>query len=158
MVGEVKVFAGITAPTAHVFCNGQLLPVALFPELFSVIGNTFGGDGVIDFAVPDLRGRVVKGANTPTNLNTPSGSNTALLSVDNLPPHKHNVVLEVNTDIAITNEGGGNVLGQGGNIFNTSPVEPGEELGGVKETSVGQGTAFSVENPNIKLNYIIQVM
>ena len=42
--------------------NGQLLPISQFPDLFNLIGTTYGGDGVTDFALPDLDGRTVIGA------------------------------------------------------------------------------------------------
>lgn len=59
--GVVEQFAGATPPTGAVWCYGQLLNVADEPELFAVLGTTFGGDGVTTFGVPDLRDRVAIG-------------------------------------------------------------------------------------------------
>lgn len=59
--GVVEQFAGSTPPTGAVFCYGQLLNVADEPELFDVLGTTYGGDGVDTFGLPDLRDRVAIG-------------------------------------------------------------------------------------------------
>ncbi len=46
------------APQGWALCNGQLLPISQNTALFSLLGTTYGGDGVSTFALPDLRGRV----------------------------------------------------------------------------------------------------
>ncbi len=67
-LGQVVEFAGSTAPAGWAFANGQLLPINAFPALFAVIGTTYGGDGLTDFALPDLDGRTVVGAKSPSRL------------------------------------------------------------------------------------------
>ena len=49
------------APIGWALCEGQLLPIAQYTPLFSLIGTTYGGDGVHNFALPDLRGRMPLG-------------------------------------------------------------------------------------------------
>lgn len=56
-VGQITMSASTIEPQGWVFCDGQLLQVASFPSLFSVLGSVYGGDGVTTFAVPDLRNR-----------------------------------------------------------------------------------------------------
>lgn len=56
ITGEIKMFAGNFAPAGWAFCNGQLLSIAGYTELFSLIGTYYGGDGVTNFGLPDLRG------------------------------------------------------------------------------------------------------
>jgi hypothetical protein len=58
ILGEIKLFGGSTEPTGWAFCEGQLLTIAANSELFAVLGDTYGGDGAITFALPDLRGKV----------------------------------------------------------------------------------------------------
>ena len=53
-IGEVTVFAFDFAPAGWITCEGQLLPIAEYTELFSLIRTTFGGDGVETFGVPDF--------------------------------------------------------------------------------------------------------
>lgn len=57
-VGEICMFAGNFAPQGWAFCNGQLLSIASYSALFSLVGTYYGGDGISTFALPDLRGRV----------------------------------------------------------------------------------------------------
>jgi microcystin-dependent protein len=66
MVGEIKMFAGNFPPRGWAFCDGQLLDVNLYPALFILMGTTYGGDGLANFAVPDLRGSVPVGPGTST--------------------------------------------------------------------------------------------
>ena len=54
MLGEVKYFAGDFAPRTWAFCQGQLLPIAENTALFSILGDTYGGDGRTTFALPKL--------------------------------------------------------------------------------------------------------
>lgn len=55
--GEIRLFAGAYAPRGWAFCDGQLLSIEENLVLFSLIGTTYGGDGIRTFALPDLRGR-----------------------------------------------------------------------------------------------------
>ena len=57
MLGEVRMFAGNFAPRGWAACDGQILPIAQHQALFSLLGTTYGGDGRVTFALPDLRGR-----------------------------------------------------------------------------------------------------
>jgi microcystin-dependent protein len=60
-VGELGLFAFNFAPKGWALCNGQILPINQNQALFSLLGTTYGGDGRITFALPDLRGRVAVG-------------------------------------------------------------------------------------------------
>ena len=57
-IGEISWFAGSYAPRLWAFCDGQILPISNYAPLYSLIGNTYGGNGVTTFALPDMRGRV----------------------------------------------------------------------------------------------------
>jgi len=54
-LGEIRMFGGDFAPRGWAHCHGQLLPIAEHAPLYSLIGTTYGGDGVETFALPDLR-------------------------------------------------------------------------------------------------------
>ena len=60
-IGEIMIFAGNFAPRGWAFCAGQILPINQNQALFSFLGTTFGGNGQTNFALPDLRGRMVVG-------------------------------------------------------------------------------------------------
>ena len=57
-LGEIRPFAFDFAPRGWAQCNGQLLPINQNQALFSILGTTYGGDGVTNFALPDLRAAV----------------------------------------------------------------------------------------------------
>lgn len=60
-VGEIRLFGGYYAPDNWALCNGQLLSIQEFPQLYALIGVTYGGDGVKTFALPNLMGSVAIG-------------------------------------------------------------------------------------------------
>ena len=53
-VGETRIFAFGFAPAGWMACEGQLVPVHDLPQLFALIGTTYGGDGENSFALPDV--------------------------------------------------------------------------------------------------------
>ncbi len=57
-IGEIRMFAGNFAPRGWALCDGQLLSIASNAALFSILGTTYGGDGITTFGLPELRGRV----------------------------------------------------------------------------------------------------
>ncbi|MBI1369088.1 MAG: hypothetical protein GC162_10595 [Planctomycetes bacterium] len=89
VLGEVVAFAGDFAPAGWAFANGQTLQISTNPALFSLLGFTYGGDGSTTFALPDLRGRVIVGANGSNQVGATNGANSFTLTVDQLPEHMH---------------------------------------------------------------------
>ena len=57
-LGEIEAFSFNFAPNGWALCAGQLLPINQNQALFALLGTTFGGDGISNFALPDMRGRV----------------------------------------------------------------------------------------------------
>ena len=88
-IGEIIMFAGNFDPVNFAGCDGRLLPKSGNEALFSLLGTRYGGDGVISFGLPDLRGRVPIGTSDALPLGTLFGSEQVQLSVDNLPSHTH---------------------------------------------------------------------
>jgi microcystin-dependent protein len=93
-VGEIKIFGGNYAPYGYALCNGQLMPISENTALFSLIGTTYGGDGINTFALPDLRGRVpIHRGQGPGLANytigQSGGSETVTLNSSHLPVHAH---------------------------------------------------------------------
>ena len=96
VLGEVRMFAGNYAPQGWLFCNGQVLQIAEYDALYSLIGNTYGGDGMSTFALPDLRGRTpIHQGNGPGLSNRVLGQSlgreTVTLTTAQLPQHPHPV-------------------------------------------------------------------
>lgn len=88
-IGEIRMFGGTFAPMGWAMCDGQIIPIAQNDVLFSVIGVTYGGDGINTFALPDLRGRVPIHRGTNYNVGQQGGSETVSMSVQQLPNHTH---------------------------------------------------------------------
>ena len=63
-IGEVRTFGFAFAPKYWARCDGQVIEISQNPALFSIVGNTYGGDGKTTFALPDLRGMTAAGATT----------------------------------------------------------------------------------------------
>ncbi|RNB89479.1 phage tail protein [Brevibacillus fluminis] len=96
-VGEIRMFGGNFPPVGWAFCDGQILPISGNEALYTLLGTTYGGDGVTTFALPDYRGRIPvnNGVNPRTGTNYPlgqlGGTETVTLTTSNLPPHTHAV-------------------------------------------------------------------
>jgi microcystin-dependent protein len=92
-LGEIRLFAGTYAPANWMFCEGQLLPISEYTELFDAIGTTYGGDGESSFALPDLRGRAPVDQGSVSDqtfkLGQSGGTEAVALTVAQLPAHTH---------------------------------------------------------------------
>jgi microcystin-dependent protein len=94
-IGEIRMFGGNFAPLGWALCDGRQLAIGENEALFTLIGTTYGGDGQVTFAVPDLRSRVplhVGQGNglSPQVLGQTGGAETVTLQVNQLPQHTHN--------------------------------------------------------------------
>lgn len=88
-IGEIRMFAGNYAPVGWMKCDGQLLPIAQFETLYSLIGTTYGGDGQTTFALPDLRGRIPMHLSPSHVLGESGGVESVTLTRSQLPSHSH---------------------------------------------------------------------
>jgi microcystin-dependent protein len=100
-VGEVKAFGFNFAPRNYMFAAGQLLPIAQYTALFSILGTTYGGNGQTNFALPDLRGRVPIGNGsgaglTPRDLGEVYGEENVTLITTEMAAHTHPVTTQNN--------------------------------------------------------------
>ena len=64
-LGQIKIFAFSFAPQGWAFCQGQLLAVSRNTALFTILGNTYGGNGTTNFALPNLQGIPVGAGQAP---------------------------------------------------------------------------------------------
>lgn len=93
-VGEIRLFAGLFAPKDWAFCDGARLPIREYQALYAILGTSYGGDGIRDFALPDLRGRAPmhfgEGPGlSPRPFATPGGSAEVTLRMEEMPAHIH---------------------------------------------------------------------
>ncbi len=93
-IGEIRLVGFTFAPQGWAFCNGQLLSVNQNSALFSLLGVTYGGDGITTFALPDLQGRVPLHFGSGTGLSRRSqgevgGEERVTLTAAQMPSHSH---------------------------------------------------------------------
>lgn len=86
-IAEIRIASFGFAPKGWALCDGQLLPINQNQALFSLLGTTYGGDGRLTFALPDLRGRVPM--HDLSNLGGTGGAAQHTLSSGELPSHSH---------------------------------------------------------------------
>jgi microcystin-dependent protein len=96
-LSEIRMMSFEFAPKGWALCNGQLLPINQNQALFSLLGTTFGGDGRVNFALPDLRGRIPIHVGSGHTLGERGGEQAHTVSVAELPTHVH-VANASNTD------------------------------------------------------------
>jgi len=88
-LSEIRIFSFEFAPKGWALCNGQLLPINQNQALFSLLGTTFGGDGRVNFGLPDLRGRIPIHVGSGHTLGERGGEQAHTLSIAELPTHTH---------------------------------------------------------------------
>ena len=88
-VAEIRIFPFNFPPKGWAFCDGQLLPINQNQALFSLLGTTYGGDGRVNFGLPDLRGRVPLHMGNGHTLGERGGEQAHTLSISEIPTHTH---------------------------------------------------------------------
>jgi microcystin-dependent protein len=110
-MGEIRMMSFDFPPKSWAECNGQLLPINQNQALFSLLGTTYGGDGRVNFALPNLRDRVPMHALPPTYpLGSSGGSMAVTVTAEQLPMHTH-PVQATTTDAAAGDFPTGRMLG-----------------------------------------------
>ncbi len=159
-IGEVRLTAFSFAPTGWALCNGQILPISPNTALFSIIGTTYGGNGVSTFALPDLQGRTPLGVGQGLGLTNRSageagGSETHTLSANELPVHTH--LLRASSANGITDKPDGSVPARNpAGVPQYAPAAAGDS--DLASNAVGQAGSSQPHNnlqPYIVVNYII---
>jgi len=88
-LSEIRMMSFTYAPKTWALCNGQLLPIAQNQALFSLLGTTYGGDGIRTFALPNLQGRTPIHVGAGHVLGEISGEQTHTLTITEIPSHNH---------------------------------------------------------------------
>ena len=156
--GSLMPYAGSSAPTGYLLCDGAAISRTTYSALFALVGTTYGsGDGSSTFNIPDLRGRVIAGqddmggvsADRLTGLSGgvdgdilggTGGAETHTLSIAEMPAHTHDSGFSVSSDST-----------SGGDPIYRPPGGSGLNTG-----STGGGNAHNNIQPTIILNYIIK--
>lgn len=145
LIGEIVLYAGATPPdTRFLECDGSEVLIADYPDLYAVIGATYGAASTDHFKLPDLRGRAPIGMGTGTGL-TPIalgdqlGENSHTLTEAELASHAHTVGGAVTTLVVVPGEG---------------PALAPSPLSGVTGYT-GGGMSHNNMQPSLGVNYLI---
>ena len=164
--GVVQLFAGSSAPSGWLICNGQEVSRTTYAALYAVIGTTYGaGDGSTTFNIPNLVNKTVRGSNS---LGKTGGADTVTLSTANLPAHTHGTgslkadsngahthTVNAPTQYAMSGSGGGTGGRTPGSVTTSSNGAHTHTITG-ETSSVGSGSAVTITNPYVMLHYIIK--
>jgi len=100
-LSEIRIMSFVFPPQGWALCNGQLLPINQNQALFSLLGTTYGGDGRVNFGLPDLRGRVPIHMGSGFTLGQQGGEQAHTLTISELPTHTHVLNATSNNGTAI---------------------------------------------------------
>ncbi len=166
--GSVTAYAGSSAPTGYLLCDGSAVSRTTYAALYAIIGTTYGsGDGSTTFNLPDLKGRVIVGVGTGSGLSTRAlgakgGEESHTQTINEMPSHTHNVYDPGHYHTTYIGRDDGN------NSTNPGQAPPGDAgattygvntysaYTGISIYNNGGGNAFNVMQPYIVLNYIIK--
>jgi len=155
-VGEIRIMAFNFAPRGWAQCNGQILAINQNQALFSILGTTYGGNGVTTFALPNLQGRTPmhwgSGAGLPpVALGQAGGQESHTLTGQETAAHTH--VLSAAAAPAA------NAPGPGGNLLGTSTQN--QYVGGTPTTTLAPETVSNVgggqPHPNLQPYLVLNV-
>lgn len=186
-VGTIMTFGFNFPPNGWQLCNGQLLSISQYQVLYTLIGTTFGGDGVQTFQLPNMQGRMAMSQGTGGGLTTRvmgefSGNENASILISNMPSHTHTAIFtpsgsssykvstntsgNVTVPTATNNVLAGSPTGPtGGAIWATSTPAPTIPLGGasgsgggsVTNAMTGNSVPLDIMNPYLAVNFSISL-
>ena len=156
-LSEVRIFSFVFAPKGWALCNRQLLPIYQNQALFSLLVTTFGGDGRVNFALPDLRGRVPIHVGSGHTLGERGGEQAHTLSVAEMPEHVHVPLASSVTGNSVNPRFGttGHILASDpGNAYSANPASL-TALHSGSISTVGGSQAHLNMQPFLTLNFCI---
>lgn len=153
-LGEIRLTAFNFAPVGWFLCQGQIVSIAQYSALYSLIGTTYGGDGISTFALPDLRGRTpVHFGNgnglSPAIIGLLTGTEQVTLTTQQMPAHTHTVVSSAGTGNA-TSPSGNYFAACGDGQYANAPA-----LASAPFSGVGGSLPHENRQPSLTISFII---
>lgn len=164
-VAEIRAFGFNFAPRGWAFCNGQLMSIAQGTVLFSIIGTTYGGDGVNTFGVPNLQGSSPMHWGTSPGFDTvlgqAQGTSSVTLPATQIPQHAHAISAasvpsgagaerspgpKTNSYLAEAN---------GAAVYQVPPATPNTPFNATSITSAGSSLPHENMQPFLTINFCI---
>jgi microcystin-dependent protein len=147
-------FGGNYAPLNWALCDGQLLPISQYSPLYSLIGTTYGGDGVTNFALPNLQSRIPLHTSPAYPMGAKAGVETVTLTPQQIPAHTH--VPQANSVGALTTPGNNFWANSTANQFTTGAPTGVMNAGAV--SSAGNSQPHDNMVPFQVVNFIIALV
>lgn len=151
-LSEIRIMSFSFAPKGWALCNGQLLPISQNQALFSLLGTTFGGDGRVNFALPDVRDRAPIHVGSGHTLGEKGGEQAHTLSIGELPTHTH--IVQGSSNTSTVQDASGNVLGTVPGRIYTDPLAL-TSMSPTTITNVGGSQAHLNMQPFLTLTFCI---
>ncbi len=158
-IGEINMFAGDFAPRGWHFCDGTLINIADNGALFSILGTMYGGDGRVNFALPDLRGRVPLSFGQGPGLKKytqgqKDGVETVTLNASQTASHNHSLMASTARSTLTSPEG--NVLSDPrSDIIYKDNVTPNVNMNAAVIGDTGSSGGHENRQPYLACYYII---
>src|ERR1700760_5131952 len=111
-LSEIRLMSFGFPPKGWAQCNGQLLPINQNQALFSLLGTTYGGDGRVNFGLPNLQGRTPIHMGSGHTLGEVGGEQAHTLSIAEIPTHVHTAQATSNVAVGTSAPGNASVLAQ----------------------------------------------
>lgn len=170
-MSEIRMFAGNFEPRTWAYCAGQLLAISTNQALFSLLGTTYGGNGIQTFALPDFRGRTPMGTGTAAGITSYQlgelgGNASVTASILNMPAHNHTANPGSTVTIKAVGDGGGTGSPGGNNLASLSGLYSSETPdSNLRSITVavnvgisGASQPLNITQPYIGMNYVICLM
>jgi microcystin-dependent protein len=165
-MSEIRLFAPDFAPKSWALCYGQTLAISTNQALFSLLGTTYGGNGIQTFMLPDFRGRAPMGTGpasgvTPYVLGQIQGTNSITATSLNLPSHNH--IGTGSYSMSALSDGGDSALPTGNALASLAGLYSSKDsVTNLKSiqvpvtvNSAGNNLPIPVQQPYLGMNYII---
>ncbi len=152
-LSEIIVWPINFAPRNWAFCHGQLLLINQNQALFALLGTTFGGDGEVNFALPDLRGRMPIHVGNGHTLGERGGAEAHTLTTVEIPTHTHSV--RAGTAAGSSSTPGGNGLAVSAEGIRQYGDTYDQTMASSSIGSTGGSQPHNNMPPFLALNYII---
>jgi microcystin-dependent protein len=153
-LSEIKIVSFNFPPKGWALCNGQLLPINQNQALFSLLGTTYGGDGRVNFGLPNLQGRSPVHMWNGISLGERGGETAHTLNISELPAHQHTPQGN-SSDPATASSASGNLWGFNSASPQFQPAPDGTAMNPAGIQPTGGSQPHDNMSPYLVLNFII---
>lgn len=152
-IGEIRFVGFNFAPQGWALCNGQIMSIQQNTALFALIGTTYGGDGITNFALPNLQGRMPLHQGSGFVIGQSGGQESVTLTVAQMPKHTH--TLKASSATANSAAPGSEVLANSSASPIYNSVTPDTQLNKASISATGGNQPVATMPPYLTLNCII---